>query len=380
MILALLFVWNLLLSAGLLFSPRDFVPMLYSAAPSLPSDQFPLAMALVSIETQIQETASSSNATELQVRTDEPTADSFKKCTRLAMKVAAVTNVGFGLWGVYDDCRNFSEGPGVKSGIKCTYGAVSSATALGAMVHGFVLFGGKVYDMGIIVTNKVYRREVEEGLSNKFNTEARHISDWDGSMPWDTVKRDVTKHRPVFGFTMNGKDLHFSQVFDKRGLDFAIRGDPHGFNDNYLQIDPDSQQDFDWIYKQVECYLGLENIGSLLSTNPIDIMGQLNAIGWGGGGVHFQVLNDKEHMTMAMGAIAPFSDTQGSKIDEIDVDEIQDLNDFCTTENSMLESEVDYWSFKHIRETNGYIGSTKGAACEYLCGCTAVLKSSYLAH
>jgi hypothetical protein len=280
----------------------------------------------------------------------------------LLLRSVAVVGFGMSIWGLADDCADFSEGKELKSGIKCIWGAISTAVAVGVGVHGVVLFGGRVYDTGVILYNTKHKRELEDALSTKFQTKVRHIADWDGSMPYTLKKRDIAEPIPVFGLTVNGRDLHFAmipdennstvfrmghgpgpdtesnrrlrrrnmkynnQIFEHGGLDFSIESDADGFNDDELQLDPTSQQDFDWIYKQVECYLAPMTLGSMISEDPMEQMKNMNEFG----GVFFQVLNDKEKMTMAWGKIAPFSDKQESAIDEMgDVHKGGEMNAYC---------------------------------------------------
>ncbi|KAH6885442.1 hypothetical protein B0T10DRAFT_564214 [Thelonectria olida] len=364
-ILGLLLIWNLFLSAGLLFSPRGYMPVAEPGESHLASHNLSSDMAALSTNLEREDgtfSLETRGTGELQVREDQPVPGQFSRYTTLGLKTIAVTNIGFGMWGVFDDCRDFSDGQGVKSGVKCVYGAVSTAIGVAVGVHGFVLFAGAVRDTGLVIVNQVYKRDVEDHLSNSFKTKVRHIADWDGTMSDGTVKRDVGEPVPVFGITLNDRDMHFSlyqgadnstririghgpgpdtesnrrlrnrnekynnQVFEKGGLDFVVESDGIGSNSNDLQFGPESQEDFDWIYKQVDCYLTLNSISNLIiTTNPVDAMGQLNAIG----GIYFQVLNNKDKITMAYGKIAPFSDTQKSMIDEMDVHEGAAPMDAC---------------------------------------------------
>ncbi|KAF5020543.1 hypothetical protein F66182_7442 [Fusarium sp. NRRL 66182] len=355
--LALLFTWNLLLSAGILMPLRSTtlpampqVPVMADYSPSIEVVDSHLNSEsnneISSLESRSEKNIS--DIVDLQVDQDGPVDGRYSRHTTLLLKTIAVTNVGFGLWGVVDDCRDYSEGEGAKSGIKCVYGAISSAVAVAVGVHGVILIGGRIYDTGVVLFNTV-KRDVEDALSDTFKTKVRHIADWDGSMPYGMEKREVVEPVPVFGMTMDGRDMHFSvlpgegnstrfrigngpgpdtennrrlrarnlkynnQIFESGGLDFVVESDETGLNHDDLQLNPSSQEDFDWIYKQVECYLAPKMLGSVLAEDPMEMMKNMNAIG----GIFFQVLNDKQTMTMAYGKIAPFSSNHESMIYEM---------------------------------------------------------------
>ncbi|KAJ3548453.1 hypothetical protein NM208_g1000 [Fusarium decemcellulare] len=345
--LALLFTWNLLLSVGLLSPSRGYTPPAEPIGPFLPRQNVSAEVTGMPINLEQEGTALSldtRDTKDIQARQDEPVPGRFDEHTRLGLKALA-------------------RGRGVKSGVRCVFGAVSTAIGVAVGVHGIVLIGGRIYDTGVVLFNDAVKRDIEDALSSGFNTQVRHIADWDSYMPYDVGKREAVEPVPVFGMTINDKDMHLTimpgennstririghgpgpdtesnrrlrprnekynkQIFESGGLDFVVESDLTGFNSDDLQLEPTSQQDFDWIYKQVECYLTLQKFGSFLSPDPIAIMGNLNSIG----GLYFQVLNDKEIMTMARGKIAAFSSSVKSMIDEMGDDfENGDFNDLCT--------------------------------------------------
>ncbi|KAF5008735.1 hypothetical protein FDECE_4972 [Fusarium decemcellulare] len=351
---------------GLLSPSQGYTPLAKPIEPFLPRQNVSAEVTGMPINLEQEGTELSlhtRDTKDIQARQDEPVPGRFDEHTRLGLKALAVANLGFSLWGVADDCRDFSEGEGVKSDVRCVFGAVSTAIGVAVGVHGIVLVGGRIYDTGVVLFNDAVKRDIEDALSSGFNTQVRHIADWDSYMPYDAGKREVVEPVPVFGMTINNRDMHLTimpgennstririghgpgpdtesnrrlrprnekynkQIFESGGLDFVVESDLTGFNGDDLQFEPTSQQDFDWIYEQVECYLTLQNFGSFLSPDPIAIMGNLNSIG----GIYFQVLNDQEPMTMARGKIAAFSSSVKSMIDEMGDDfENGDFNDLCT--------------------------------------------------
>ncbi|EQB59556.1 hypothetical protein CGLO_00015 [Colletotrichum gloeosporioides Cg-14] len=80
--------------------------------------------------------------------------------------------------------------------------------------------------------------------------------------------------------------------------------------------DPTRQEDFNWIYEQVECYLtNHANFGQMPIDNPIWDL--LNTLMSDVKGFNYQILNDLERNTITAGAIAPFGADGKSAIGEM---------------------------------------------------------------
>jgi hypothetical protein len=215
-----------------------------------------------------------------------------------------------------------------------------------------------VVEFGFVPWRRDVVNEVEHHLSARLNNTVRHIADWDGSMPFNPVKRHE-QPAPVFGVTVDGREMHFSfsrdsnsnetrlrfgngagpdtegnrrlrgrsekydqQVFESGGLDFSFMSDPDHTISNEMQMNLDSQEDFDWIYDEVSCYLGL---GSL--SNPLDMLKPMKDVG----AITFQVNNKAgdESIAMAWGKLAPYSSSQDSIIKDVDISEGAEENALC---------------------------------------------------
>ncbi|KAF9877072.1 hypothetical protein CkaCkLH20_05338 [Colletotrichum karsti] len=305
----------------------------------------------------------------------------FRRYGRVGLRIAryaAGPTLGFGFWGLVDDCKDMSEKEDkVASGVKCVIGSIGTAMGAGLTLHdGWIKvqeYWGKVNAVGLYYLNDgagVVKRDLElleEKMSSALRSEVRHIGNWDGTSIGDVFKRDDENTTyPVFGATMNGMDLHFTvtggegnrtnfrigygpgpdtdkntqrlrrrnvqynkQYFSKGGLDFKVE-QTHLDKDHVFMV-PERQDDFDWLYEQVECYMtNHAGFGSMPISNPLADFLQtlLSDIK----GLNYQVLNTLAKNTIAAGAIAPFGADTPSMIGEMGVDYGIVPDPSCTTE------------------------------------------------
>ncbi|KAH0437907.1 hypothetical protein CcaCcLH18_03583 [Colletotrichum camelliae] len=290
----------------------------------------------------------------------------------LGLRVARYSSpgfLGFGIWGLVTDCKDFSEDtsdPG--SGAKCVVGALS--TAVGGILAAQPVLNyametwGKVTDLGLmwLGNDSPVKRDlelvaaVEDNLSKAMRSKVRHIGDWNGTFSGGLSQRDgQARSYPVFGARLRDLDVHFAYLGDQYGDNTTIlrmgfgpgpvteennnrlgrrnvKYNAQHFSEGGLDIkaerpngesggtlaDPTRQEDFDWIYEQVQCYMtNHANFGQM----PIDngLWDLLNTIMSDVKGFNYQVLNDLEKNTIAGGAIAAFGADGKSAIGEMGI-------------------------------------------------------------
>lgn len=274
-----------------------------------------------------------------------------------------VGNLAFGIWGLVNDCVDFSGEHEAQAGSKCVWASLSTATGLGIMFHTAVQITGTIKtSLAVYLGNPgkrdlVIDRAVEESLSAAVGFDVRHIGNWDGSYVGKPVnKRDEDiVYRPVFGAFVNGRDMHFTMVgerdnhteyhigrgpgpatpsnlrrnvkrelmnkqyFDKGGLIFKISAGldeeaPTLVAPGTSELSGDNQANFDWIYDQMMC-----NLPEALPVPLPGIGGLVGALESLQQGINFQLMNAQSQNTMAAGAIAVLSDTGDSVLDQMKI-------------------------------------------------------------
>ncbi|KAF3484436.1 uncharacterized protein GIQ15_03760 [Arthroderma uncinatum] len=278
----------------------------------------------------------------------------------LGVQAHAAANVGVIFKSMIDDCKEWNEK--ASKAFTCVWSAIGTVIGFGIAFDRALMFQGyigqRLNDNGWHVPGFNKRGEVsqlESHLSSVLSADVRHIGIWDGaslSRRSGGGAQPVPRH--IFGANLNGREMHFTymgeanngsyfrfghgpgpetennrrrlksrethrynnQYFDNGGLDFIMETDPGNVNSPDVYFTTDDQNEFDWIYEQVACYLGGWNPFS----NPL----------LAAPGLNFQAYNAYDRVTLAAGAIAPFTKDADSIIGEMTPMGGIETNDVCT--------------------------------------------------
>lgn len=172
----------------------------------------------------------------------------FDWAMKWVTRVTGPPALGYAIYGLAGDCKEFHEDGSPVDGNKCIPNAVWTAVSaimcvhgygewaieigqsmqqyaiqrsgemLGEAWNGFTAFGpfrrpdepipmppvkGRAADDGDIL------KRAEKSMSNKMGLEVRHIGLWNGLMPGEEARRDVRERQyPVFAFRRNDQDFH----------------------------------------------------------------------------------------------------------------------------------------------------------------------------
>ncbi|KAK2743963.1 hypothetical protein FQN55_007012 [Onygenales sp. PD_40] len=277
----------------------------------------------------------------------------FRRYTGIGLQAFAVANAGVQVFNIVKDCREFGEE--ATNAFNCVWTSISTVIGFAVLVDRAVTFRGQLADRlsesGWHVPGINKRDEIpqlEDHLSSLLSVDVRHVGIWDGndeetialSKRTGGVVKPVARH--IFGANFQGREMHFTymgelnngshfrfgngpgpdtegnrhrlrsrrihkynnQYFDNGGLDFVGLSDSASVNHDAIYMEPQEPEEFNWLVEQVTCYMSDYDIldGSPMESN----------------GLHFQVFNHWDRVTIAMGAIAPFTNTKASVISEMD--------------------------------------------------------------
>lgn len=176
----------------------------------------------------------------------------FDLAMKWASRVVGPAGLGYALYGLSEDCKEFHETGLTKDGNKCVPSAVWTGFAAFVCVVGYCEWAieigdslqryalrrtgdmlGRAWDRfnafgpftappeGAIPMPPVRARglnddilkRADESMSQKMGLDVRHIGLWDGLMPGEEAKRDEReKHYPVFAFRRNEVDFHAAYI------------------------------------------------------------------------------------------------------------------------------------------------------------------------
>ncbi|KAF7549362.1 hypothetical protein G7Z17_g6449 [Cylindrodendrum hubeiense] len=378
-LLAFLFLWNIVLSLGLTFSPRGHVPSIATFSQRIASPFVELSPSDIHIEDRESERvefleALPTSGHELSTRDAELLG--FEGNTALALRGFGSALGAYASWvgvkNMIGDCRDASEDATLDSVNTCVAGVIGACIIVGSSLtfgyHSLQMIGS-IKELVEVWTTYPYgspeKRGLEDTMSEHMGIEVRHIGNWDASMHWvSSEPQEQINEWPVFGLNHEGHDFHVALIgddhnettfhighgagpdtegnrrlrnrsfdfskayFAEGGFDFKIQSMPDA-NDKKFFID-DNQADKDWVFSQVKCWV--DNwMPVKLSGFVFDSIGDIYDAATDYKAVEFQVYNDYQKTTLSAGVIVPFTEGTRSKINEVKIEQGITRNAECST-------------------------------------------------
>ncbi|KAM0271139.1 hypothetical protein ACHAQH_009188 [Verticillium albo-atrum] len=160
-------------------------------------------------------------------------------------RVAGPPAIGYAIYGLVGDCKEYAENGEPVDGNKCIPNAIWTVVGAIMCVHGYgewsielaqklqtyamtrygEIMGDMLQNTGGIDLGPYVRSGnehhaepvkraivlgAEAQLSAKFGHEVRHIGEWDGSMPGQPARRSKGQNHPVFAFSREGQHFHMA--------------------------------------------------------------------------------------------------------------------------------------------------------------------------
>lgn len=312
---------------------------------------------------------------------------------KLGMWVSRITSaptLGYGIYGLVGDCKDYSEDGKPESGNKFVPNAIWTAVATIACLNAY---GDWAYEIGPQLStwaaNKaqdytaralemglgpyvdrmrhiVSRRDnfpplllegrdhilrrAEDHLSGQLGVEVRHIGFWDGSMPGQPAKRNENEEveYPVFGLQHDGQDFHVALIGQDPETNYTVIKLGNGPGPQTAQNEGRLQGRAARYNAQVFDRGGIDGIGKsgvqgdggmqLDPGNPADIewlRGQLTCSmevdGQRGDhpGLWWQIYDKLDEGTLAAGAISAFTPEKPSLIQWLNIEGSLDVYEQC---------------------------------------------------